>query len=37
VNIDITEMLDTAWALFAKYFKKSEVTIKSELVEKYWK
>ena len=37
VNIDITEMLDTAWTLFAKYFKKSEVTIKSELVEKYWK
>ena len=37
VNIDITEMLDTAWALFAKYFDKSEVTIKSELVEKYWK
>ena len=37
VNIEITEMLDTAWSLFAKYFKKSEVTIKSELVEKYWK
>ncbi len=36
VNIDITEMLDTAWSLFAKYFKKSEVTIKSELVAKYW-
>ncbi|MBR2400871.1 MAG: V-type ATP synthase subunit B [Tidjanibacter sp.] len=37
VNIDITEMLDTAWSLFAKYFKKSEVSIKAELVEKYWK
>ena len=36
VNIDIEEMLDTAWALFAKHFKKSEVTIKSELVAKYW-
>ena len=36
VNIDITEMLDTAWSLFAKHFKKSEVTIKSELVAKYW-
>ena len=36
VNIDITEMLDTAWSLFAKYFKKSEVTIQSELVAKYW-
>ena len=37
VNIDITEMLDTAWSLFAKYFKKSEVSSKAELVEKYWK
>ncbi len=36
VNIDITEMLDTAWSLFAKHFDKSEVTIKAELVEKYW-
>ncbi|MBQ1213607.1 MAG: V-type ATP synthase subunit B, partial [Tidjanibacter sp.] len=36
VNIDITEMLDTAWALFAKHFDKSEVTIKAELVDKYW-
>ncbi|MBQ8334688.1 MAG: V-type ATP synthase subunit B [Tidjanibacter sp.] len=36
VNIDITEMLDTAWALFAKHFDKSEVTIKAELVAKYW-
>jgi V/A-type H+-transporting ATPase subunit B len=29
-------MLDTAWRLFAKHFDKSEVTIKAELVEKYW-
>jgi len=36
VNIDITEMLDTAWRLFAKYFSKSEVSIKAELVAKYW-
>ena len=36
VNIDITEMLDTAWSLFAKHFDKSEVTIKAELVAKYW-
>ncbi|MBE6201660.1 MAG: V-type ATP synthase subunit B [Rikenellaceae bacterium] len=36
VNIDITEMLDTAWALFAKHFDKSEVTIRAELVAKYW-
>jgi V/A-type H+-transporting ATPase subunit B len=37
VNIDITTMLDTAWALFAKYFKPSEVSIKQDLVDKYWK
>ena len=36
VNIQITEMLDTAWKLFAKYFTKSEVAIKEELTEKYW-
>ena len=36
VNIEITQMLDTAWELFAKYFWKEEVAIKSELVEKYW-
>ncbi len=36
VNIDITEMLDTAWKLFAEYFSKSEVSIKEELVAKYW-
>ncbi|MFI3330598.1 MAG: V-type ATP synthase subunit B [Rikenellaceae bacterium] len=37
VNVDITSMLDTAWALFAKYFNKAEVSIKAELTEKYWK
>lgn len=37
VNIDITSMLDTAWALFAKYFNQSEVAIKAELTQKYWK
>ena len=37
VNIDITQMLDTAWGLFAKYFSKDEVTIKAELIAKYWK
>lgn len=36
VNVEITEMLDTAWKLFAKYFTKSEVAIKEELTEKYW-
>ena len=36
VNIEITEMLDTAWRLFAKFFTKSEVAIKEALTEKYW-
>ncbi|MDD4141619.1 MAG: V-type ATP synthase subunit B [Bacteroidales bacterium] len=36
VNIDITKMLDTAWALFAKHFSKAEVSIKRSLVDKYW-
>ena len=36
VNIGITEMLDTAWRLFAEYFSEEEVAIKSELVAKYW-
>jgi V/A-type H+-transporting ATPase subunit B len=29
-------MLDTAWALFAKYFNKNEVAIKEEFTKKYW-
>ena len=37
VNITITEMLDTAWELFGKFFTKAEVGIKQELVAKYWK
>ncbi len=37
VNIDTNEMLDTAWSLFKTYFDKNEVSIKNELVEKYWK
>ena len=36
INIQIDEMLDTAWKLFAKYFTKSEVAIKAELTDKYW-
>jgi V/A-type H+-transporting ATPase subunit B len=36
VNIDIESMLDTAWKLFAEYFTQSEVSIKQELVDKYW-
>lgn len=36
VNIDIDEMLDTGWNLFNKHFKKEEVGIKKDLVDKYW-
>ena len=37
VNIDIDMMLDTAWGLFAKYFSKAEVAIRTEFMDKYWK
>ena len=37
VNIDATEMLDTAWGMFGKYFNKTEVAIKQEFTDKYWK
>jgi len=37
VNIDTTAMLDTAWKLFAKYFSPTEVNIKQEFIDKYWK
>jgi V/A-type H+-transporting ATPase subunit B len=37
VNINTTEMLDEAWALFAKHFKPEEVNIRQEFVDKYWK
>jgi V/A-type H+/Na+-transporting ATPase subunit B len=36
VNIDTTQMLDTAWALFGKHFNKAEVGIKQEFVDLYW-
>ena len=36
VNIDTEQMLDTAWSLFGKYFKPTEVNIKQSLVDKYW-
>ena len=35
VNIGITQMLDTAWALFRKYFTTSELGIKQEIVEEF--
>ncbi|MDR2383637.1 MAG: V-type ATP synthase subunit B [Prevotellaceae bacterium] len=37
LNIDATEMLDRAWDLFSKYFVKAEVSVKNELMEKYWR
>ena len=37
VNITITEMLDTAWELFGKYFTKAETGIKQAMTDKYWK
>ena len=35
VNIGITQMLDTAWALFRKYFTLSELGIKKEIVDEF--
>lgn len=37
INIDIDEMLNTAWELLSRYFSVSEIGIKAELVEKYGK
>ena len=36
VNINTTEMLDTAWSLFAEHFTPAEVNIRQEFVNKYW-
>lgn len=36
INIDIDQMLDTAWRLFAKYFTANEVAIKESILNKYW-
>ena len=36
VNIKIDEMLDTAWNLFAKYFRPAETGIKQALIDDYW-
>jgi V/A-type H+/Na+-transporting ATPase subunit B len=37
VNIETEAMLETAYELFDKYFSPSEVAIKQEFVDKYWK
>jgi V/A-type H+-transporting ATPase subunit B len=36
INIDITTMLDTAWELFRKYFRKEELGIKQEFIDNYF-
>lgn len=36
VNINVDTMLNKAWELFGRYFRKPEVAIKEELVKKYW-
>ena len=36
INIEINEMLDRTWKLFAKYFSKSETAIKQEFIDQYW-
>ena len=36
VNISIDQMLDTGWELLQKYFKKFEVGIKEDIMERYW-
>ncbi len=37
INISITEMLNTAWELFGRYFTKAETGLKESLIQKYWK
>ncbi len=37
VNLNTVEMLDKTWELLSAHFKPSEVNMKQELVEKYWK
>ncbi|MDE7102501.1 MAG: V-type ATP synthase subunit B, partial [Bacteroidales bacterium] len=37
INIDTTEMLDRIWTMFGKYFTPTEVAIKKEFMDKYWR
>lgn len=37
VNVSIDEMLNTSWELFARHFKKEELAIRQDLMDKYWK
>ncbi|MBN2480944.1 MAG: V-type ATP synthase subunit B [Bacteroidales bacterium] len=36
VNMNVDAMLNTAWKLFERHFKPAEVSIREELVNKYW-
>jgi V/A-type H+-transporting ATPase subunit B len=36
VNIDVDQMLDTAWKLFGEHFSRDEVAIKDEFMSKHW-
>ncbi len=36
INLEVDQMLDTAWNLFGKHFTKDEVGIKSEIMDAYW-
>lgn len=36
INLEVNEMLDTGWRLFAENFSKNEVGIRDDLVSKYW-
>ena len=37
VNIDTEKMLNVAWKLFAKHFNQTELGIRKEFIEEYWK
>lgn len=37
VNLTPDEMLDVAWALFARHFRPEEVSIRQDLMDEYWK
>lgn len=36
VNVGTDQMLNIAWSLFGKYFSKTEVAIKQDLINMYW-
>ncbi|MCM8813860.1 MAG: V-type ATP synthase subunit B [Candidatus Omnitrophica bacterium] len=36
INIGVDRMLDTSWKLFARHFKKEELGVRQQYVEKYW-